>query len=128
MPSRADLDPTEIPHLLPNLILNDVERDPLRFRIRLEGTAIRDARGWDATGRYLDEANVIMLQNDVVEAYTRLTEDCQPWYSEGSFAFGDGRPGRLYRLALPMIRSGPAVDLIMVGFYHELTARPDWGR
>src|SRR5688572_27444072 len=56
VPRRRDIDPTELPDLLPNLMLLDVERNPLRFRYRLVGTRIVDFSYRDFTGTYLDEA------------------------------------------------------------------------
>jgi hypothetical protein len=53
MPRRADIDPTEIPQLLPNLQL--VERIDGRFRYRLCGSAIVAAYGRELTGRFVDE-------------------------------------------------------------------------
>ena len=57
MPTRADLDPPlEIPRLLPWIILTDVLlRDPLDFRYRLIGTAIRDRIAGNYTGMRLME-------------------------------------------------------------------------
>jgi hypothetical protein len=56
MPSRRDIDPTEIPRkVLPNLQLIDVIDGGARFRYRLIGTATVDAYGEDFTGRYADE-------------------------------------------------------------------------
>lgn len=57
MPARADLDPPlEIPRLLPWIILTDVLlRDPLDFRYRLIGTAIRDRIAGNYTGMRLME-------------------------------------------------------------------------
>jgi hypothetical protein len=40
VPCRADVDPTEIPSILPHLILIDVTRNPLDFRFRLVGTYV----------------------------------------------------------------------------------------
>lgn len=40
MPSRADIDPVENPHLLPNLLLISVRHEPLDFYYRLIGTEI----------------------------------------------------------------------------------------
>lgn len=40
MPSREDLDPVEIPRLLPNILLLDVTHEPLDFCYRLIGTTI----------------------------------------------------------------------------------------
>ena len=55
MPARADLDPLEIPTLLPIVGLVDVLDGGARFRYRLVGTEIVDVDGHDATGRFLDE-------------------------------------------------------------------------
>ncbi len=34
MPTRNDIDPLDIPHLLPNIVLTDVHYEPLRFQYR----------------------------------------------------------------------------------------------
>ena len=54
-PSRADIDPLfEIPKLLPNLYLVDVEPDGFRFR--LVGSEITKRAGRDTTGRAIDRS------------------------------------------------------------------------
>ena len=50
MPSRRDLDPVDIPRLLPYLMLVDVEPEPLDFRYRLIGTEARSILARDYTG------------------------------------------------------------------------------
>jgi hypothetical protein len=55
MPSRSDIDPVEIPRLLPYVILIDVVREPLNFRYRLIGTQARDIMRQDFTGRFFSE-------------------------------------------------------------------------
>src|SRR5215813_1374292 len=55
MPGRADIDPLDIPRLLPNVFLMDVvPGNPRRFRFRLVGTRIADLEG-EMTDRFLDE-------------------------------------------------------------------------
>src|SRR5260221_12496676 len=54
MPSRADIDPIEIPKLLPDVMLVDVLPDG-RYRYRLIGTENARAQGINASGRFLDE-------------------------------------------------------------------------
>ena len=51
MPRRADIDPTEIPKLLPDVMLVDVLPQG-RYRYRLIGTENSVAHGMNATGRY----------------------------------------------------------------------------
>jgi hypothetical protein len=53
MPARKDIDPVDIPDLLPHLQL--VEAVDGRFRFRLCGTAIVAAYDVDMTGKYVDE-------------------------------------------------------------------------
>lgn len=53
VPLRADFDPSHLRELLPNIVIMEVERDPLRFRYRLVGTRVAEFNGLDFTGRYL---------------------------------------------------------------------------
>jgi hypothetical protein len=54
MPRRRDIDPLDMPPaLLPHLELVELAQGRLRYR--LIGTAIVDAMGRDATGRFLDQ-------------------------------------------------------------------------
>jgi hypothetical protein len=48
MPARSDMNPADIPRLLPYLLI--VERAADQFRYRLVGSAIVDGLGYDATG------------------------------------------------------------------------------
>ena len=110
MPSRADLDPVDIPKLLPNVWLIDVARDPYRFRFRLLGTAVVEYAGEDNTGMWFDETlpdfdpSVFI---DVVEAreasWRRSASRMRPYkeYRE------------LERVRLPLARDGATVDMIL---------------
>ena len=128
LPRRADFDPFKLPRLLPFLIVNQVERSPngkLRFRIRLEGEGVVQARGKTAKGRYIDEPGVIVLGSGVIEAYRRLVADRRPWYAEGTFRPDAFRSGMLHRLALPFAGDDlERVDFIIVGFIHDLGPAP----
>jgi len=55
MPSRSDIDPVEIPALLPYVMLIDVVPEPLDFRYRLIGTAARNIMRRDYTGLLFSE-------------------------------------------------------------------------
>lgn len=120
MPSRIDIDPTRVPRLLPNLIINEVTGDPPRFRIRLEGEAITAARGFSGRGRFIDEEGMLVLRDDAIAVYRRIVADWRPAYTKGSFGRLEARWGQLYRLALPLSDDGRRVDHLLVGFYHEI--------
>ena len=56
LPHRSDFDPLiEMPRLAPRLMLMDVRHDPLDFRYRLVGTALRRHMATDWTGRWLSD-------------------------------------------------------------------------
>lgn len=78
LPSRGDLDPAEIPRLLPNLFLIDVLRDPLRFRYRLIGTAITERFQRDSTGRLIDESLYGPYAKAMQGLFARVVEMRQP--------------------------------------------------
>jgi hypothetical protein len=83
MPSRADIDPIDIPKLLPDVML--IERlDNGRYRYRLIGTENARAHGINATGRFLDEvlpgpdycAHVLALYDECVATRRALYSEC----------------------------------------------------
>jgi len=83
MPTRADIDPIEIPKLLPDVML--VERLPDgRYRYRLIGTGNQSEHGINATGCFLDEVlpgpdystHVLALYDKCVTARRALYSEC----------------------------------------------------
>ena len=55
LPSRFDIDPVAIPHLLPGLSLIDVRGDLDSLRYRLAGTRVGEIYGAEITGRAVFE-------------------------------------------------------------------------
>lgn len=58
IPSRGDVDPSEIRGLLPSILIADVTIDPIRVRYRLAGTRICESFGANITGRWLHDLDV----------------------------------------------------------------------
>ena len=128
MPRRADIDPLDIPKLLPHVMV--VEALPSgRYRYRLIGTENTDAQGVHATGRYLDEilpgpeykTHVLRLYDECVQSHRAL-------YSECLFISPQGRtPERHIKVVfLPLSEDGVTVNQIMViqvYFYMDLSTR-----
>jgi hypothetical protein len=116
MPSRADIDPVEIPKLLPDVML--VERhDDGRYRYRLIGTENARAHGLNATGRYLDEvlpgpdygAHVLGLYDEAVRERRALYSECL------FFPPGRGEPERHTKvLFLPLSPDDERVNMVLV--------------
>jgi len=81
MPSRRDIDPTEIPRkILPNLQLIDVVDGGARFRYRLVGTATVEAYGKDFTGQHPDEIFSPDLRNFLHDTFCRVCRSQAPLY------------------------------------------------
>ena len=78
MTRRADIQPGEIPRLLPLLSLLDVEVDPRRYRVRLAGTRLYDFYGREITGVYVDELDWGPKSDYWAAAYRRVVERARP--------------------------------------------------
>jgi len=114
LPTRSDFDPTKIPNLLPNIWLIDVVPPTPRFRYRLVGTAIVEARGHDQTGAYLDQEVA-----DFPRSQTCI--DLQKVLA-GTVSWRRGLPDKLHRLNdivslerifLPLASNGIDVDIVL---------------
>jgi hypothetical protein len=108
MPARPDIEPSEIKHLLPNLLIIDLEAEPFRVRYRLLGTKVVVASGRDFTGAYLDE----LIPGDVEDQW----ETCYRLvWGERRPLFGDctvptlGGDSFTYEFAIFPLGAGAAV-------------------
>ena len=75
---RKDLDPIALKHLLPNMIISEVEAEPFRIRYRLVGTKIVSITGFDFTGRYLDEIIASGSDTPWIEHYAAIRRNRTP--------------------------------------------------
>ena len=91
MPARADIDPAEIKHLLPNLLIVDLEAEPFRVRFRLLGTKVVAESGNDFTGSYLDELIPADREDHWERCYRMVWTEKRPLFGDTTVpAFGDG--------------------------------------
>ncbi|MBU0725030.1 MAG: PAS domain-containing protein [Alphaproteobacteria bacterium] len=129
LPARSDLDPVDIPALLSNLILIDVERGTapdggMRFRFRLYGTEVCKIRGADLTGRYIDEPGITYLREVAIRSYEKIVTDRAPVYEAHAFPLSVNFVGTYHRLVLPLAADGANVDMLLIGFYREIPRLP----
>jgi len=116
MPSRRDLDPVDIPRLLPHVMLVEVH-GPGRYRYRLIGTANAQEHGLNATGRFLDEVlKGPQYRAHVLGLYDECVRERRPVYSESLFLADKG--GAIERhtkvLFMPLSEDGTAVNQVFV--------------
>ena len=115
MPRRRDLDPTDIPRLLPHVMLVDV--DGGRYRYRLIGTANAQEHGMNATGLYVDDVlKGPEYRGHALRLYDETVHSGRPVYSESLFLSPSG--GAIERhtkaLFMPLSEDGSAVTQVLV--------------
>ena len=120
LPARADIDPLDIPRLLPFLYLVDVEpltggTMPHRFRYRLVGTGIVERNGRDPTGRYLDDFENRPFHETIMADYARCATEKRPVAATRRFMDATGRHWPYQRLVLPLSENGQDVNMLLGG-------------
>jgi hypothetical protein len=128
MPAREDLDPADIPRLLPHVIM--VDKVENRIRYRLVGTAIARAFGYDPTGKFVGAS--LPEQGQSKEAYgvfARVFMTAKPVLATGAFLFTSQTALAMSLLLLPLSPCGVVVDKAistLVTRHDERTARRGW--
>jgi hypothetical protein len=127
LPGRQHFDPAAIGRLLPNIVLVEVHRDPLRFRYRLLGSRIDAIHGKPLAGLWLDEAyanhpNAVVMLGE----YTRVTETRQPIWRRGEpKVVPDPGCQSIEVLRLPLAADGETVDMVLgLTLYFDLAGGP----
>jgi hypothetical protein len=124
MPSRADIDPLEIPgEIWPYTMLLDVvwQGARPRFRYRRVGEIFwRD--GLEPTGKYIEEAIPRRLgyRDYVIGIYEEMALTGKPLYTENSFVLeGRAEPMLVKRVSLPLSGDGTRVNMALAGHVFE---------
>lgn len=87
---KSAIDPAEIKHLLPQVLIADILQDPLRIRYRLVGTDIADFYG-EFTGAWLHERAIIPeYRADAERFYRMLIDTREAIYGSSEFPVKDG--------------------------------------
>jgi hypothetical protein len=113
IPARADFKIEDMPDLLPNMTIYDVEYDPLRFKARLIGSAVANYLGLDGqTGRYMDQwsgTNIVFVRSE------RMVETRQSYVATGAeLAWSDKSDFLHYdAVGLPLADDGHTINKIM---------------
>jgi hypothetical protein len=112
MPARRDIDPTEMSHLLPHVVLIDVQREPLDFRYRLMGTAVAGRLGHDYTGERFSTLPHQAQGTAVWKTAVRILEEKRPIVTHVAYV-GTNRWVSNYRdLSMPLSEDDGAVNMI----------------
>ena len=121
LPARADIDPIDIPELLPHLVLVDTAPTLDQFRYRLFGTEVAKGFGHDRTGRRFAELPRLDNFDDVYRGYWLSYAERAPQYFSGQIVSEEKSFIKYSRLTLPLSRDGAQVDMLLGGviFYFD---------
>ncbi|TQV79235.1 PAS domain-containing protein [Denitrobaculum tricleocarpae] len=129
--SRSDIDPIDIPHLLPYIILAECYDAGQRIKFRLTGSDIAFVQGSDLTGRYLHERGPRTPYLEHLSELYRIgaiSEDGV--YSAFCYGYTEEEgPKKVNRIFLPLDGQGEGPPMLLVGQVRDKTvptARPIW--
>jgi len=114
-PSRRDFDPmVEVPQLARSMMLLDVSPEPLDFRYRLIGTAVREHLGEDWTGRRWSEIEFQRAPNPIWHHHQWVVDNRAPRFLRPNY-IGPHRSFMFVESAvLPLGDTPDRVDMLML--------------
>lgn len=113
LPRRADFRPSDMVVHLPNLILVDVQEEPLRLRYRLIGTAITAAMQRDSTGRWYDELYGPELLESILASFRWILQHRAPLRTHGTAFYPDRNFYDYEVLNLPLSEDGVRINMVL---------------
>lgn len=118
LPGRHHIDPTELRGLLPFVNLFDVveERDRIRFRFRLLGTAQAEALGADFTGEFVDEVFEERAAKPTMKAMLSVVNSGKPHHAEVCVPLPARAHIRYERTIFPLASDGARVDMLIAAY------------
>jgi hypothetical protein len=114
MPLRRDIEPAEIPRLLPHVQLVD-RVEGKGFRYRLTGSAIAQGYGFDATGKFTQEM-LAPARHKVASGHYALVYDTgRPLFARNRYIKRSLALVMISRIILPLSLDGQSVGMLLLG-------------
>ena len=114
LPARTDFDPLiEVPRLAPRMMLMDVLQDPLDFRYRLVGSALRRHMAQDWTGKRLSEIPFQRVGSTVWDNNVIVIRERRPILARPPYIGPHKDFLYVESVILPLASDGRQVDLLM---------------
>ena len=122
-PLRRDIDPLDIPDLLPNVFLLDVVGEAHDFIFRLAGSLVEDAFDMPLRGKSIIEIQKAAGTPIPVAQHVEVARGGGPRYREGTMRVAGREHWKTHRLLLPLSNDGAKVDILMGGAIFLLGGR-----
>lgn len=121
LPSRDDIDPSEMPSLLPNILLADTAETLGAFRYRLYGTEVCQGFEHDRTNIRFADLPRIENYDEVYSGYWQTYREADPVYFHGRIVSQQKNWLMYSRLTLPLSSDGKDIDKILGGVVFYVT-------
>jgi hypothetical protein len=105
-------------YLWGNIMMVDVLRDPMRFRVRLHGTEMASRAGYDMTGKTLDALPDSEYRTYVISRCEALVDSVAPDVVHHDRIL-DGRVWRYEALWLPFSDDGRTVSTLLCALIYQ---------
>jgi len=116
MPAPSDIDPVEMPRLLPYIAIGDITRDPLDMRYRLMGTRLVEMGGVDRTGTSIREGHSGERLAQRLAALERMLAAPGPVALGGRLDWLDRGFRRFECVHLPLSADGVSVTRLLAAY------------
>ena len=117
-PARRDIDPLDFTYVLGHVMLLDVLRDPLRFRVRVHGTDMVRRAGYDLTGKLMDDLPITDYRRYVRERCEGLVRTGEPLALRHNRTL-DQRIRCYEALWLPLSDDGQQVTMLLCAMIYD---------
>ncbi len=114
LPRRCDIDPAEMKPWLPGLVLVDIATQPRRITYRVVGTAVCEHRGFDPTGRPVQEGLYGNLRDEILENYRIAIDEKSIVFDYDATPSRSGYAREVRTLFLPLSSDDQTVDKILI--------------
>lgn len=136
LPSRASIDPSEIPTLLTGIALYDVEHVPAskvgyRFKYRLLGTRHSSVNQADFSGRYVEDVHYPDEAVPIIGAFSLVVERKLPhyWHRDRISRRDPAVKIPYERIVVPLSNDGVNVNMLLGHFvFHNAGDNWHWWR
>ena len=122
-PARRNIDPLDFRYLMGRIVLIDVLRAPLRFRIRLQGVEVVKYFRRDLTGKTFEDIARPELRAFMLHRAKELVEAGEPHFARRELV-KDDRALRFEVAVLPLADDGFTIDMVLLAiifpFFPEL--------
>ncbi|TXH36747.1 MAG: PAS domain-containing protein [Rhodospirillaceae bacterium] len=113
MPARRDIDPIEMKPWLPAIQLIDIFHNPRRMVYRLVGQVDVEFRGFNPTGRTVEECAVGASLEDALENYNIVITQRSLVYDYADYVSASGFLREQECILLPLSDDGETVNMVL---------------